>query len=416
MVPKEGETLETRQFNYRVEMIESFSAQHQDNSKKGFISHMFDPYVFGNRSLEISVLDLDTILELLRANNDHLLPKSNVYKLVGPLIGGKNFYHVLLSNGILASSGSKWRSHRNLIEGGFKNENLKKIAPGIVELTDMMLDRWSTKTSSFDCRMEFLRLTLQVITSLGFGFDSDEVGEGLSVPLYEMYRELNENFTRYALWQMKDRTGFKRNIKQLDMVIKQAVKKARETAETKRLDEPLSLGIVMDTLLKRDAITGNFVLSPTEIEDEVKTLMFAGHDTTGNTLSWAMHVLATNHEVRKDLEAEIEELFPNGKKPTMSEVDRMPYLNYFVKEDALTFNPWRWSEDSTLYMDRRIYIPFSMGPRNCVGMKMALLEIRLVLVRTLQRYRIEYAGEGPPASTLTLTLGPDTVHIRIFPK
>ncbi|KAJ3116359.1 hypothetical protein HDU96_009822 [Phlyctochytrium bullatum] len=454
--PRGSESLEQRMYQFRMESMEEYKKLPDNEGKKGFgfFSFLIDPMVVGPRGFEITLLDLDSILELLRSANDFYLPKANVYQLVKPLIG----------EGVLASHGSKWRAHRAMLEIGFRQDNLRKITPGIVELTDTMLDRWEKKPEDFDCRMELLRLTLQVITSLGFGFSSETIDAGADEPLYHIYRLLNEQFASYTIGQLKDKRLFERRLAHLEQVVTSAVASARTVAAAKAPSEAPGLGILMDCLLKRDAASGDFVLSAKEMEDEIKTLMFAGHDTTGNTLAWVMYVLAHEKEVVRELEDEIEAYCPDGRKPTMQDVDRMPYLNNFVKEILRThapaafgrrvthdislstglqipagvslmffppyfflnekyveraseFIPSRWDEDSPLRMDKRIYIPFSFGPRNCVGMKLALLEIKLVVVRVLQRFSVQYAeGQGEPITGLLLTLGPHHVNISVSPK
>ena len=53
--------------------------------------------------------------------------------------------------------------------------------------------------------------------------------------------------------------------------------------------------------------------------------------------------------------------------------------------DPEVFRPERWLADED--MTQKFYIPFSCGPRDCIGQKLAVLEMRLAVVRLVQRYR-----------------------------
>ena len=59
---------------------------------------------------------------------------------------------------------------------------------------------------------------------------------------------------------------------------------------------------------------------------------------------------------------------------------------YFA--DPETYKPERFLPENKGSITPYTYMPFGMGPRNCVGMRMALLEMRVILVRMLQKYRL----------------------------
>ena len=73
-----------------------------------------------------------------------------------------------------------------------------------------------------------------------------------------------------------------------------------------------------------------------QLHDNIKTILFAGHDTTGAALSWLLYLLSENKDKEEKLLAEIKEHFPNVRKgelimPTMAQLEKMDYLNACVR-------------------------------------------------------------------------------------
>jgi len=86
-------------------------------------------------------------------------------------------------------------------------------------------------------------------------------------------------------------------------------------------------------------------------------------------------------------------------------------------EDAGTFNPDRWLErdpqNGKAKRSRQLYLPFSLGPRNCVGMQLALTEMKTALILLLQRYRFRLADTAapPPKMVCLMTLFPSDIAL-----
>ncbi|XP_046962288.1 cytochrome P450 4C1-like isoform X1 [Vanessa cardui] len=170
------------------------------------------------------------------------------------------------------------------------------------------------------------------------------------------------------------------------------------------------------------------------INEEVDTFMFEGHDTTATALQYAFMLIANHPEVQDKILEECRQIFgTSDRKPTMSDLADMKYLECCIKEtlrlypsvyfiiryckhelklknyevpagsdcsilifdlhrrsdqfvEPLKFRPERFQEEPTWHPFA--YIPFSAGPRNCIGQKFAMMEMKLAISAVLQQYRL----------------------------
>lgn len=67
--------------------------------------------------------------------------------------------------------------------------------------------------------------------------------------------------------------------------------------------------------------------------------MSAGHDTSANVLSWGLYIMATRQDIQSKLRDEIAGLVAETPDPTYTEIERLRYLDHFVKEVLRVFSP-----------------------------------------------------------------------------
>ena len=182
------------------------------------------------------------------------------------------------------------------------------------------------------------------------------------------------------------------------------------------------------------------------------TLFTAGHETTANALTFALHLLAHHPEVQRKLHGEIDTVL-SGRVPTRDDVDRLPFTRSVIAESMRLyppawaigreakeavevggyilpvgavvlispwvthrdprfwpgpeqFNPCRWSGESEPDRPRWSYFPFGGGSRSCIGEAFAWMEAVLVLATIAREWRFEAAGPRHPKLQPTITLRP----------
>jgi cytochrome P450 len=199
----------------------------------------------------------------------------------------------------------------------------------------------------------------------------------------------------------------------------------------------------------RDTETGE-PMDDDQVRDEVLTLLMAGHDTTANSLAWALHLLSVNPAAADQLQTEVDTVL-GDRLPTFEDVSALPWTRAVFAEalrlyppvwtvarralaehevlgtrlprnSTVVMSPWvvhrdprwwpaperfapqRWVErfpDGTtdnltgtaLNPDRPrfSYFPFGGGPRQCIGNEFAQLEGAIVLATIARNWRVQPA-------------------------
>ena len=166
----------------------------------------------------------------------------------------------------------------------------------------------------------------------------------------------------------------------------------------------------------------------------VFVLLGAGYETTATTLNWTFYQIAKDQKLQDQLREEALQLDVTSaanitpeKMPwicaTINETLRLRspvglHLRYCVKDvningtwfnkgysveipvDTLHTSTNYWGDDAAEFVPKRFvdnpslekewfYMPFGGGPRNCIGMRFALLQARLALTRILQSFKVE---------------------------
>lgn len=180
-------------------------------------------------------------------------------------------------------------------------------------------------------------------------------------------------------------------------------------------------------------------LNDYDIRCEVDTFLFEGHDTTTSGISNILLCLARNQDVQERVREEVDCVLGDGDKDYInwSDVSKLEYLTLCIKEGLrlyspvhviqretseelkienytipkgtnivvslfnLHHNPAVWGEswdeykpdrfipENMQYMDSFAFVPFSGGPRNCIGQQFAMMEMKIVIARIIHRYQVE---------------------------
>ncbi len=191
----------------------------------------------------------------------------------------------------------------------------------------------------------------------------------------------------------------------------------------------------------RDRDTGQ-AMPDRQLVSEIMTLVVAGHETTASTLNWTWYLLSQNSEVEERLSEELNCL-PRSECPEMGDLPKFTYTRqileealrlyppgwlmtrkalkddrlgeYFVPagteiyispyliqrhpalwEDPDHFNPDRFDPEQSRDRHALTILPFSAGPRKCIGDIFARVEMQIHLMTIAKQLRLRYAETRPP--------------------
>lgn len=176
-----------------------------------------------------------------------------------------------------------------------------------------------------------------------------------------------------------------------------------------------------------------------QLIDEILTLIVAGHETTASTLNWAWYLISQHPEVEQKLSEELNvlttfsefgdlpkflytrqvidevmRLYPAGWLVTRRALHDDQLGEYFVPagteiyippyfiqrhpdlwEEPDSFDPDRFRPENSLHRHRLATIPFSVGPRNCIGAVFARIEMQIHVMTIARHLRLRYVQSGP---------------------
>ena len=315
----------------------------------------------------------------------------------------------------------------------------------------------------------FSKMTLEVILSTAFGVDTKiQMGENpemlreakkmLHIP--QVVRQLARLPFGTLIFNLLRRiSGVELNF--IEGLTEEIIKRRRQQGLTGRKD----LLELMMTANDETTVEGVSRLTDDEVVAQSLVFLLAGHETTSNTLSFALYHLAVNPDVQDKLRSEIKEAVEtNARKKSLYEIaHNIEYLDCVIKEAqrlnpsapftnrecvedydlnginitkgtevqipiyALHHDPDVW-EDPEKFDPERFrgpakdtqhafqFLPFGAGPRNCIGMRFALMEIKVALVKILIKYKFVRSPETQvplivhPGGTLTPR---DGVMVRV---
>ncbi|KAL0938151.1 cytochrome P450 52A11 [Colletotrichum truncatum] len=236
-------------------------------------------------------------------------PKADTAQYLTPLIG---------ENSMIILSGPKWKDMRKHFNLGFAPQHLMTLLPLIMDKTQAFLSKLDSLASTgevFDLDPLCTNLTFDIIGAVTMGVDLDaQLPEEQQGDFIRNYKALLQSYKEPGILKWRGNPLIKRRRRVLSQAIDSFLAEiVRHKFDDIKEDKGLSSRSILELSLKEaHALTKELIDNTI---DQLKTFMFAGHDTTSIVLQWAIYELSrTPHAIQK-LRLELEELFGPSPNP-----------------------------------------------------------------------------------------------------
>ncbi|TFH32460.1 MAG: cytochrome P450 [Myxococcales bacterium] len=357
----------------------------------------------------------------------------------------KQMWKPFLGNGLVPNDGESWKRQHKLLMPGFHKMRVDAYAPTMADYTADMVRTWKDGEQR-DFRQEMVELTLRVVAKTLFDTDLAQDSE----TVHQAMEDISEALIDHAQtpiptprwWPSERNKRMVRALDAMDGVIERLVDARRKQREDR--------GDLMSHVVFATDEQGS--MSSKQMRDELMTLIFAGHETTAHTLTWAWYLLATNRDILAKAQQEIDQTL-GGRPIGVDDLRELPYLEMCLKEslrrlpavwifareaqtdlrlgdyffpkgsilaisplatgrnakyfdEPMEFRPERWTREMERQLPKGAYVPFAAGPRVCLGKQFAMMEMRIILGTLIQNVDINLLEGFEPDFVPELSLNP----------
>jgi len=400
----------------------------KENIKEGFI-HTW----LGTR-FSMLAIDPETIKLFLKSSEDFPKQTSGVG-------GGSKYMKESFGNNLVSVNGDDWRRHRTFVNSGFTTKAYTEYFPTFCQMTEKTLSKISNemkqKNDDIEINRWFSKFTLDLLGNSIFHYDFGRLDDK-STEAYNSYTQLLQQagtfFGRLLQifpWLEKfPLPGVKQIHNSVGIITSLFHQIINERKNGKKYDD------ILNNLLNSTQTEGTKgSLSQNELISNLWIFFLAGHETTSTALTSACLCLAKYPDIQEKVYQEIQQTVGN-EIPTLEDLSKLKYMECFISEvlrvhPPVPFLPTRvasrdvkvkdqmvpkgttvglfismvhkhpdfWPNPEKFDPDRFLpenkkgrhhyaYVPFSLGPRQCIGNHFSLIEQHLFLTCLLQKFRV----------------------------
>ncbi|XP_060554659.1 cytochrome P450 4A7-like [Ruditapes philippinarum] len=381
---------------------------------------------------------------------------------------GYRFFEPWLGEGLLISGGKKWERNRKLLTPAFHFNILNGYVNVMNNVADILMKTFTDAAKNgepVDVFPNVCRASLDTMLRCSLSYDEDLQSTSVSEYLNIVKRLSQINWERSLNLSLLSDTMF--NLSSLGREFYKLCDKAHKftgdiiESRRKELDKQQNdvtgkrrLDFLDILLTARDE--HGLGLSAQEIQDEVDTFTFEGHDTTSSAISWTIFALAKHPVLQEKVFSEVRNIiggndslspyvfrhllhfyfstiagaiFRATDKPIVLDGIEIPvgvsiwvqiyciHHNKDVWPNHEVFDPERFSANQRDETDIYGFIPFSAGSRNCIGQVFAMNEIKITIAKLVKRFEFQVDPENEPVLLPDIIMrSQNGVHVKLIER
>ncbi|MGJ3239309.1 MAG: cytochrome P450 [Anaerolineae bacterium] len=331
-----------------------------------------------------------------------------------------------------SADGDVWRVLRKAEQPAFHMQRIQSYFDVMLDRTALMIDGWSDgQDLNFTQLMLELTLRITAMTLFGKDITNDRAGEAI-IKVLDIFTDRITNPIPIPIWiPIQSNREMKSEMDILNSLLQPIIEARKASGE--------DTGDILSMLLNAQKHDTSGVLTDAQIQSEVYMLFAAGYEVTANTTAFTLYLICQHPDVYQKLQAEIDTALSDAN-PTLEALNQMSYLEQVIKEsmrlmpitaiigrqanedveiggysiarnvqvfaapwtlhrcetyfpDPETFDPDRFSSEREKDIPKNAYIPFSTGPRICLGNAFAMLQMKTTLSKMLYSFHFEIPAD-----------------------
>ncbi|XP_059190006.1 cytochrome P450 3A40-like [Centropristis striata] len=426
--------------------------------------------IFDGRQPVLCITDPAMIKSVLVKECYSFFTNRRNFRLNGPLY-----------DAVSIAEDDQWRRIRSVLSPSFTSGRLKEMFDIMKHHSANLISsmkKKSDKNEPLELKELFGAYSMDVVTSTAFSVDIDSLNNP-SDPFVTNIKKmlkfdfLDPLFLTVAVFpfmghffEKMEYSFFPTSVTDFFYAALQKIKSNREQTKQKGRVDFLQLMIDSQKNNESSTVDQDKGLSDHEILSQAMIFLFAGYETSSSSLSFLAYNLARNPDVMKRLQKEVDSTFPNKAPVEYQAMMQMEYLDGVINEslriypivtrlervakasveingvvipkdmvvmvptwslhrdpelwpEPEEFKPERFSRENKERIDPYTYMPFGAGPRNCIGMRFALVMMKLAVVEILQRYSFSVCKETEiplEMDTQVMLMPKRSIQLKLVPR
>lgn len=384
------------------------------------------------------------------------------------------------TTGVFSAEGEEWRRQRKLVMRALTPEMVRNFFPTLAAMTGRLRRRWQSAIDSgrtVDLLRDLKAYTLDVTIALAMGQDintlerdDNPLQRDVETLFHRIGRRITTPIPYWRYFKLPADRAAEASAARVNAAVAGFIEETRSKLAANPPLKQKPTNLLEALVAARDEPESGFTDS--NVAGNAVTMVFAGEDTTSNTIAWLLNFVARDPRVTGRLAAEADAAIAGdadggGVLQRFAALDEFPYLDAAMSEamrlkpvapiigleanHAMTvgdvtveqgqlmimltreagrspaefpeldaFRPERWLAASALPKrddPARKLFPFGGGQRFCPGRYLAMAEIKMVVSMVAHNFElVSEPGAAPVREQFTFTMTPSALPVRLAPR